>query len=126
VCFFYGHFAVNFFIVLSGFCLTIPLVKHNNFNLKGGAIVFYRKRIKRIVIPYYIALAFSMILIMGVIGVQTGRHWDVSLPVTGKDIITHLLLIQDVFSDTMFKINHALWTISVEFRIYLFFPGQTH
>jgi peptidoglycan/LPS O-acetylase OafA/YrhL len=122
ISFFYGHFAVNFFIVLSGFCLTIPLINRNQFSLKGGAILFYKKRIKRIVIPYYLALGFSLMLIAGLIGAKTGRHWDSSLPVTVKDIITHLLLIQDVFTDSMFKINHPLWTISVEFRIYLFFP----
>ncbi|OOQ57034.1 acyltransferase family protein [Mucilaginibacter pedocola] len=122
ISFFYGHFAVNFFIVLSGFCLTIPLIKHNTLSLNGGIILFYKKRFKRIAIPYYLAVAFSLLLILSLIGKNTGRHWDVSLPVTGKSIVTHLLLVQDVFSETMFKINHALWTISVEFRIYLFFP----
>lgn len=122
ICFFYGHYAVNFFIVLSGFCLTIPLITHNSLNLKGGILLFYKKRFKRIAVPYYFALGLSLLLIVSVIGVKMGRHWDLSLPVTGKDIIAHILLIQDVFSDTMFKINHPFWTISIEFRIYLFFP----
>jgi peptidoglycan/LPS O-acetylase OafA/YrhL len=122
ICFFQGHFAVNFFIVLSGFCLTIPLIRKKSFTLNGGAFLFYKKRIKRIVIPYYFALGLSLLLIAFVIGLKTGRQWDSSLPVSSRDIITHLLLVQDVFSNSMFKISHPLWTISVEFRIYLFFP----
>jgi peptidoglycan/LPS O-acetylase OafA/YrhL len=122
ISFFYGHWAVNFFSVLSGFCLTIPMVRQNQFSLKGGVLHFYVKRIKRIVIPYYLATALSLLLIATLIGTNTGRHWDASLPVTRRDIITHLLLCQDVFSNSMFKINHALWTISIEFRIYLLFP----
>jgi peptidoglycan/LPS O-acetylase OafA/YrhL len=56
------------------------------------------------------------------IGRNTGTHWDVSLPVTSKDIFTHLILIQDFFKDTAPKINHSFWSISVEWRIYFLFP----
>jgi len=122
ISFFYGHLAVDFFIVLSGFCLTIPIVNANSFKLKNGIVLFYKRRIRRIVFPYFLALIFSLVLIKTLVGVKTGRHWDSSLPVSTNDVITHFLLIQDVFSSSMFKINHALWTISVECRIYLFFP----
>jgi len=120
--FFYGHYAVNFFIVLSGFCLTIPLIKADKFALSNGIITFYSRRFKRIILPYFFALLFSLLLIATLIGKKTGTHWDVSIPVSMGDIVTHLLLIQDLFSNTAAKINHAMWSISVEFRIYLLFP----
>jgi len=117
-----GHYAVDFFIVLSGFCLTIPMVKANEFKFRDNILSFYKKRMKRIILPYFFALATSLILIHFFIGVKTGTHWDVSIPVTRKDIITHLFLIQDFFNSTFVKINHAFWSISVECRLYLFFP----
>jgi peptidoglycan/LPS O-acetylase OafA/YrhL len=118
----FGHLAVNFFIVLSGFCLSIPLIKQNEFKLSGGILKFYKKRVRRIVIPYYFALAFSLVLIWTLIGSKTGTHWDISIPVDYVDIIAHFLLVHDIFIRTGAAINHAFWSISVECRIYILFP----
>jgi peptidoglycan/LPS O-acetylase OafA/YrhL len=67
-------------------------------------------------------MAISLALIATLIGEKTGTHWDVSIPVTKQDIITHILLIQDFFTTTSGKINHSFWSISVEWRIYFLFP----
>lgn len=117
----HGHSAVDVFIVLSGFCLALPVVRGNGY-LSGGAITFFKKRARRILPPYFFAFALSLLLIYTVIGYQTGTHWDISLPVTWGAIITHLFLVQDIFSDTIAKINHAFWSISIEWRIYFMFP----
>jgi peptidoglycan/LPS O-acetylase OafA/YrhL len=71
-------------------------------------------------IGYYGALALSLALIGTLIGAQTGSHWDVSLPVTRNGLIAHLFLLQDVFHPH--EINHALWSIAVEWHIYFLFP----
>jgi peptidoglycan/LPS O-acetylase OafA/YrhL len=117
----YGHYSVNLFIVLSGFCLMIPVIR-NRYVLSSGAAGFFRKRARRILPTYFFALTFSLLLIGTLIGKKTGTHWDSSIPVTVKDLITHILLIQDIFTDTSSKINHSLWSISVEWRIYFLFP----
>lgn len=118
--FLYGHYAVNFFIVISGYSLSITMAKTGKYELKETVLSFYKKRFKRIVVPYFAALAISIILIKTMIGAQTGTHWDISLPLTYAGIITHLLLVHDLLNSTMFKINHAFWSISVEYRIYRF------
>jgi peptidoglycan/LPS O-acetylase OafA/YrhL len=92
--------------VLSGFCLALPVVRGDGF-VRGGAVQFFQKRARRILPPYFLALVFSLLLIRLAIGRKTGMHWDNSLPVTEKAVITHLLLIQDLFRDTSAKINHA-------------------
>jgi peptidoglycan/LPS O-acetylase OafA/YrhL len=117
----FGRFAVDLFIVLSGFCLMLPVVANNDF-LKRGAYTFFKNRARRILPTYYLALAFSMLLIFLFINEKTGTQWDVSIPVTNWDIITHILLIQDMFGETSAKINHVFWSISVEWRIYFLFP----
>lgn len=115
----FGHFAVSIFIVISGFCLALPVIT-NGGQLRGGAQTFFKKRARRILPPYYLAMAFSLILIWLLIGHWTGTHWDVSLPVTLKGVVAHLLLLQDVYSPA--QINGVFWSIALEWQIYFVFP----
>lgn len=117
----FGHYAVSVFIVISGFCLMLPVIRADG-QLRGGAIGFYMRRVRRILPPYYLAIAASLTLIFFLIGKKTGTHWDVSIPVTARDVVAHLLFVQDLWADTFPKINHAFWSISVEWRIYFLFP----
>ena len=115
----YGHAAVGLFIVLSGFSLMIPVTRGGGL-LRGGTWAFFYRRAKRILPPYYFALGLSLILIYFFIGHKTGSLWDVCIPVTNFDIWMHVLMLQDTFSHA--KIGNVLWSISVEWRIYFFFP----
>lgn len=117
----YGHHAVGLFIVLSGFCLMLPVAKGDG-TLRGGAWNFYKKRARRILPTYYLSLAVCLILIATFLNQKTGSPWDLTFPVTSKDLITHLLMVQDAFAETGDKINYALWTVAVEWRIYFVFP----
>lgn len=117
----YGHHAVGLFIVLSGFCLMLPVAQRDG-TLRGGAWNFYKKRARRILPTYYLSLAVCLLLIATVLKQKTGTPWDITFPVTAKDLVTHLLMVQDAFDDTGHKINYALWTVSVEWRIYFVFP----
>ena len=116
-----GHFAVCFFIVLSGYCLMLPVLR-NDFKLPRGVVSFIKRRAWRILPPYYLALAFSLLLIGLFISRPTGSQWDVSLPVTPANIITHLLLIHNFVPDDFYKINFVFWSIAVEWQIYFLFP----
>ena len=57
----YGRFAVVVFIVLSGFCLALPVVSTGG--LRGGVRRYYLGRFWRIVPTYYAAIALSAALI---------------------------------------------------------------
>ncbi|RYG91671.1 MAG: acyltransferase, partial [Alphaproteobacteria bacterium] len=115
-----GHYAVGLFIVLSGFCLALPIVRGDG-TIRGGAWNFFQRRARRILPSYYLAVAFSLLVIfLFSINHKTGTHWDISVPVTLSSLLTHLFLLQDAFGDP--KINHAFWSISVEWRIYFLFP----
>jgi peptidoglycan/LPS O-acetylase OafA/YrhL len=117
----YGHFAVSVFIVLSGFSLMLPVARRGN-RLPQGVWGFYWRRARRILPPYYCAMALSLLLIWLLVGQKTGTHWDVSLPVTGRAIIEHLLLVQNLSFTDSTTINHAFWSIAMECQIYLVFP----
>jgi peptidoglycan/LPS O-acetylase OafA/YrhL len=115
----FGHYAVSVFIVLSGFCLMLPIVRGDGM-LRGGAGNFFRRRAKRILPPYYLAMGFALLLIATLIGTKTGTSWDGSVPVTGQSLLTHLLLLQDYFDST--NINHVFWSVATEWHIYFLFP----
>ncbi|MCF6405043.1 acyltransferase [Chitinophaga filiformis] len=115
-----GHYAVNLFIVISGFSLMLPAIRRSY--QVAGVWEFYKRRIVRILPPYYIAMAFSLVAIYFLLDAKTGSIWDNCIPVTSNSIITHIFLINDLFISEVYKINHAFWSIPVECRIYIFFP----
>lgn len=117
---FYGHYAVAMFIVLSGFCLMLPVVSEDGA-LRGGAGRFLLRRARRIIPPYYAAIGFSLGLIWLLIGQKTGTHWDISIPVSGWSVFTHLIFLQDALGEEA-SINHVFWSIAAEWRIYFLFP----
>lgn len=114
-----GHFAVDVFIVLSGYCLMLPLVSKREF---GSIQLFYLRRTLRIVLPYYAAMLLSLMLIYFLIGSDSGTHWAASLPVTPDGIVRHMLLIHQWFPSDISTINHVFWSIGVEYQIYFLFP----
>lgn len=117
-----GHFAVSAFIATSGFCLMLPVMRQTSRTIPGGYRNFYIRRLLRIGPPHLCSMLLSLLLIYFYIGEKTGTHWDVSLPVTPKAIITHLALVNNFFPDVIAKINGVFWSIALEFQLYFFFP----
>ena len=108
-CLLFARYAVDLFIVLSGFCLMLPVVKAGG-KLSGGAIRFYIKRCRRILPPYYAALILCALV-----------TWCWALePITTRAVWTHALLVNDWTHNDV--INGAFWSIAVECHIYLLFP----
>jgi peptidoglycan/LPS O-acetylase OafA/YrhL len=118
----YGFFAVCFFIVLSGFCLFLPVLG-TKFTLKNGSGAFFKRRAWRILPPYYAALLLSLLLIYLFVGDKTGVRWDSSLPVTVHNLVTHFLLIHNLFQSDYHKINYVFWSVALEWQIYFLFPA---
>lgn len=111
----YSHFAVDIFIVLSGFCLILPVARDGG--LKGGAWAFFRRRARRILPPFYAALAVSLLVRLAI---QALEHHPLSADPLA--ILVNFALLQDVFlSQNIF--NGPFWSIAVEWRIYFLFPA---
>ncbi len=110
----YGHFAVPVFIVISGFCLGMP-VAGNHGVLPGGAFLFFRKRARRILPPYYAAL-FFFIAVHALVERRAA---------TTMDVVSHLLLVHNfsLITSQSIAINPSFWSIAVEWQIYFFFPA---
>jgi len=57
----FGHYAVGAFIVLSGYCLMLPIVRSTDGKISGGTFHFFKRRAMRILPPYYAALILSLV-----------------------------------------------------------------
>jgi peptidoglycan/LPS O-acetylase OafA/YrhL len=120
---YHGHNAVAIFIVLSGYCLMIPIARHGQ--IQGGILEFYSRRARRILPPYYFALLLSFLAIWAIplLNQQSGTQWDTALPALNKSaLLSHLFLVHNLDSKWIFQINPPLWSVAVEFQIYLLFP----
>jgi peptidoglycan/LPS O-acetylase OafA/YrhL len=121
----FGHDAVAVFIVLSGYCLMLPAARARDGSLGRGTADYFARRAWRILPPYYATLALSLAVIAAVPALQapTGTVWDDSNPAfsTGA-LLTHLLLVHNVFPEWVHRIDGPLWSVATEWQIYFFFP----
>src|SRR5207248_6339313 len=93
--FWFGRYAVGVFIVISGYCLMLPVARSVNRQLPGGVWAYIRRRARRILPPYFAALGVSLLLIVLIPGMahRDGGRWDTALPALGTGpIASHLLL----------------------------------
>jgi peptidoglycan/LPS O-acetylase OafA/YrhL len=120
-----GHFAVAVFIVLSGFCLMRPVAGDPSGHLRGGTIGYLGRRARRILPPYYAALALCWLLIALFPGLQRPEHarWDRALPAFEPGVVvSHLLLCHNLDERWIFRVDPPLWSVATEWQIYLLFP----
>ncbi len=118
-----GDISVAVFIVLSGYCLAIPVV-NNQLYLKGGFARYIKRRAKRIIAPYFVAIILSLLIISLFRVLQTphGTNWDSKIPITPMSIVSHFLLIHNLNNNWIYKINGAHWSVATEWQIYFLFP----
>jgi len=107
-----GQAPVVVFICLSGFVLTLPVLK-GNFALGS----FAKKRFQRIYPPYIAGLLFSIVMTLC-------DHWvqneSTSTVVSAGSLLTHTFLIHN-FTKYITSLNGTHWTVAVEVQIYLLF-----
>lgn len=118
----YGDVAVAIFIWLSGIVLALPVIRAG-IKLKNGAMYHYKKRARRILPAYYLAMAISLLLIASPIGFTQGNTWDLSTrdAFTWQAILSHVFLIH-AWTPYAFAIDSPMWSLSWEWQIYLGFP----
>jgi peptidoglycan/LPS O-acetylase OafA/YrhL len=123
----YGEYGVTVFIVLSGFCLMLPVLRGPDRGVTGTRAwlgEFARRRSCRVLPAYGVALAGSMLLIAAVPALRSasGTPWDLSVPsFSTAEIGSHLLLIHNWFEDLRFAFNGPLWSVALELQIYFVF-----
>ena len=122
----FGHYAVAVFIVLSGFCLMLPLAHSPENRLKGGVIGYLGRRARRILPPYYAAMALFLLMIWAFpsMNVRNGSGWDIAIPVfeNPSAVVAHLLVLHNLSPEWIYRIDPPMWSIATEWQIYFLFP----
>jgi len=122
----FGHDAVAVFIVLSGYCLMLPVARAPvPGQLVRGIADYVARRAWRILPPYFAALGGSLLLIAlaPVLETPTKTIWADSFPAFEFGAIaSHLLLIHNLSPAWIHRINGPLWSVATEWQIYFVFP----
>lgn len=116
-----GTHGVDLFFVLSGFCLSYPILRSlqtrgwTTFDIAG----YMARRIVRIVPPYYFAMAVLALVLFGL----PHLGWEVP----GSFALANLGWLdvgkQAIFADRHIHfINPSFWTLAIEWRWYFLFP----
>lgn len=119
---FFGQFPVMVFLMLSGFCLFYPCVKRNSaepkLNLSYGTYIL--RRFTRIAPPYFAAIAFCVAMYF-IPALQVGRWKTVGTADAGV-IGSHLLFVHNLIPSHAAMIDYPMWSIGLEWQLYLLFP----
>ncbi len=121
----HGNVGVDIFIVLSGFCLMLPVATHPQRQLEGGIARYVARRARRILPPYFavVLLSLALIALVPALGKKADVYWDSALPAFTPDVLlSHLFVFHNVSPDWSSKINYPLWSVATEWQIYFFLP----
>lgn len=111
----YDRYAVAIFIILSGYCLMLPVARTPEGTLPGGIRGFFKRRARRILPPYYAALVLALCIPRVVPYSGPPPPWDAG------SIGAHLLLVHNLFTRWMFSIDGVMWSVGTEVDIYVLF-----
>lgn len=89
-----GRFAVSLFIIISGFCLMLPVIRNQGI-LKGGTLNFLGRRARRILPPYYLTLMISALLMFTLLAQRSNVSFPRSIPAAKEWLLFHGLLVQN-------------------------------
>lgn len=115
---------VDLFMVLSGFCLFWPLCKNPEALSRWNWREYATRRVRRIVPPYYMAIAYAILLPVVLVAafrlLGLEANWP-HLP-SLRQLVTHVLFIHTLFPDTWDGITGAFWSLGLEAQFYIAFP----
>lgn len=113
----YGHFAVAAFIVISGYCLALPVASRGD--LRFDAKKFFVRRAWRLM-PAYVPVVLLSAIPFCATALLQGKH-NLNLPHVAIAIGLHLTFVHNLFFATSEYLNGPLWSIALEVQIYVVF-----
>jgi len=111
----YGNVGVPIFLVLSGFCLGLPAFRRGQLNI--NVKTFFLRRCWRILPPYYLVMIPLALVTLTPLYAMRGKE-----ATDAVDFFTHLVLIHNLSDAHIQRISGQLWSIGLEFQLYILFP----
>jgi len=113
-----GSTGVSLFLVLSGFCLYLPVAGSGVRQFDSRR--FFARRCRRLLPTYYVTVAIFLALTVAAAG-HLG-FGQISAPDAAIQGATHVTLTQQFFAPTFYGINGSYWSLGLECELYLTFP----
>lgn len=120
-----GEWSVCVFIVLSGYCLALPISKSADLRLTGGVMRYFGRRARRILPAYYAALVLSLTMIAALPAVTSAPNSPGRILVPAFEsgvFLSHLFLVHNLSPAWIVKILSPAWSIAIEWQIYFLLP----
>ena len=126
-----GRAGVDLFLVLSGFCLFLPLVKQGDGTVRELNLREYvHRRARRICPPYYAALVIAIAVCFLTYKFGGASWWtepfQTLFPLKGvsgvADILTHATLTHGLVNRYAHGISAPFWSLSLEVQFYALLP----
>ncbi len=118
---FEGTHGVDLFFVISGLCLSYPTLARlrrtgaARFSLSG----FFAKRALRIYPPYWLAFVAAFVSTTALVRAGFQAPWPaIQSPASAIETVRQLFLVQNGH-----ELVGSFWTLAVELRWYVLFPG---
>jgi peptidoglycan/LPS O-acetylase OafA/YrhL len=109
----FGYVGVFLFFVISGFCIHLSRARAQVEDKQPVSFTaFWKRRFRRLYPPYLIAL----ILYLGITAFTTTFQFT---PFYVWDVVSHLLMLHNLDSHTVYSINGVFWTLAIEEQLYL-------
>lgn len=110
----FGWTGVQLFLLISGLLIHLGYLKGLSNGRDFDARTFFSNRFWRIYPPYLLTLLFFCFAVHG------GRY--LTQPDKVADLLTHVFMVHNLTSHTMWSINPSLWSIALEVQLYLIYP----
>jgi peptidoglycan/LPS O-acetylase OafA/YrhL len=112
----FGHFAVSVFIVISGYCLGLPVATRPE--RRFDARRFAQRRARRLGPAYVLALVLTLIPFYATLALR-GQH--VAFSHVAIALVAHLALLHNLVQVLAEYLNGPMWSIALEVQIYVVF-----
>ena len=120
----FGRYAVAVFIVVSGFCLMLPVARSAQGAIPGGLRAFAVRRARRL-LPAYFCVLIPAIIAVAIVRQgyvpAAGEEADV-LRLSAGSVWSHLLLVHNLRRDWAQAFDPPMWSVAAEAQIYVLFP----
>ena len=122
----HGAMFVAVFIVLSGYCLMLPVARSRRGELRGGTMEYLKRRARRILPPYYVALVLTSVIVL--VGRIRAHSPLLAHPISADQVfapinlLLHVTLLHNLSSLWCQTIDPPMWSVAPEWQIYFLFP----
>ena len=111
----YAFAGIYLFFVISGFCIHLYWARARATGVLNPVInfgTFWKRRVRRLYPPYFVALALYLIYIAYKTPVEVTAFYV-------WDVVLHLFMLHNLDPRTAYTINGAFWTLAIEEQLYL-------